>query len=85
VSDLRTRISLLNDGGERRALEDGIALLTDYRLAGIDSRRFAQLITLLQAGRSPFTAVLKPEAVAHELAWRWYAYAGGAASTTRGY
>jgi hypothetical protein len=85
VSDLRKRIALLDDGGERRALEDGVALLTDYRLANIDERRFAQLIALLQAGRSPFSAVLKPEAVARELSWRWYAYAGGAASTTRGY
>jgi hypothetical protein len=85
VSDLRKRVALLNDGGERRALEDGIALLTDYRLAGIDERRFMQLIATLQAGRSPFVSVLKPQAVARELAWRWYAYAGGAASTTRGY
>jgi hypothetical protein len=85
VSDLRNRVALLNDGGERRALEDGISLLTDYRLAGIDERRFVQLVVSLQAGRAPFATVLKPEAVGRELAWRWNAYAGGAASITRGY
>lgn len=78
VSDLRRRLALLDDGGERRAIEDGIALLTDYRLSGMDEQLFERLLASLRAGRSPVgLSVLKPEAIARELSRRWSAYAGG--------
>ena len=81
VSDLRRRLTLLDDGGERRAIEDGIALLTDYRLSGMDETLFERLLTSLRAGRSPVgLSVLKPEAIARELSRRWSAYAGGVGS-----
>lgn len=74
VADMRRRLALLGDNGDRRAVEDGIALLTDYRLNGMDEARFERLLTTLRSGRSPVRlAVLKPETVAAELARRWAA------------
>ena len=76
VSDLKQRLALLDDGGERRAIEDSIALLTDYRLSGMDEPLFERLLVSLRAGRSPVgLSVLKPEAIARELSRRWSAYA----------
>lgn len=76
VSDFRHRLALLSDGGDRRAVEDGIALLTDYRLSGMDESCFERLLATLRAGRSPVgLMVLKPEAIAGELASRWQRYA----------
>lgn len=73
--DMRRRLALLPDCGERRAVEDGIALLTDYRLSGMDVPRFETLLRTLRSGRSPVgLAVLKPQAIADELARRWAAY-----------
>lgn len=75
VNDLRKRLALLSDGGERRAVEDSIALLTDYRLSGMDETLFERLLASLRAGRSPVgLSVLKPDAIARELVRRWNAY-----------
>ncbi len=74
VADMRRRLALLGDTGDRRAVEDGIALLTDYRLSGMDEALFERLLNTLRSGRSPVRiAVLKPETIASELARRWYA------------
>jgi hypothetical protein len=75
IRDLRTRLALLNDCGERRAVEDGIALLTDFRLSDMDQPRFERLLASLRSGRSPVgLSVLKPEAIARELSERWLVY-----------
>lgn len=80
VADLRCRVGLLADNGDRRAIEDGIALLTDYRLTGMDEARLEKLLAMLRAGRSPVgLAVLKPERIGEELARRWAIYASEAA------
>lgn len=77
VADYRRRLALLGDSGDRRAVEDGIALLTDYRLSDMDGERFEKLLSMLRAGRSPVgLAVLRPEAIGEELARRWAAYCG---------
>ena len=84
VADLRERLALLNDGGDRRAIEDGIALLTDYRLSGMDAACFEKLLSTLRAGRSPVgLSVLKPEVLAGQLERRWMAYQEGAAVAAR--
>jgi len=76
VADYRRRLALLDDGGDRRAIEDSIALLTDYRLAGMDAGCFERLLGTLRAGRSPVAMrVLKPQTIAGDLARRWEAYA----------
>lgn len=75
TDDMRRRLALLPDCGERRAVEDGIALLTDYRLSGLDAARFETLLATLRAGRSPvWLAVLKPQVIADELGRRWADY-----------
>jgi hypothetical protein len=77
VADLRQRLALLADCGDRRAIEDGIALLTDYRLSGMDEACFEKLLSTLRSGRSPVgLAVLKPQAIGGELQRRWQAYSG---------
>ena len=82
VSDFRRRLALLGDGGGRRAVDDGISLLTDYRLGGMDETCFERLLATLRAGRSPVgLSVLKPEAIAGELASRWRLYAQEGAAT----
>lgn len=79
VGDLRRRLALLPDSGDRRAIEDGIALLTDYRLSDMDEERLEKLLATLRAGRSPVgLSVLKPETIAGELARRWEVYAAAA-------
>jgi hypothetical protein len=79
VADFRRRLALLDDGGDRRAIEESIALLTDYRLAGMDGACFERLLETLRAGRSPVALrALKPQAIAGELARRWDAYAHAA-------
>jgi len=76
VADFLRRLALLGDGGDRRALEDGIALLTDYRLSEMDETALERVIAMLRSGRSPVgMLVLKPEAIGGELARRWRAYA----------
>ncbi len=73
--DLRRRLALLSDSGDRRALEDGVALLMDARLDGMDAARFEGLLMTLDAGRSPSgLPVLKPQTLARELVARWEAY-----------
>jgi hypothetical protein len=79
VTDLRRRLPLLGDGGDRRAIEDGIALLTDYRVSGMDGQRFEVLLSTLRAGLT----VLKPEVIADELARRWQEYGAGVAVVAR--
>lgn len=81
VTDMRRRLVLLGaaprgqEDGDRRAVEDGIALLTDYRLTGMDEALFERLLATLRSGRSPVRlAVLKPETIAGELARRWSAF-----------
>ncbi|HXK32943.1 MAG TPA: hypothetical protein VNM91_02890 [Dehalococcoidia bacterium] len=75
VADYRRRLALLSDSGDRRAIEDGIALLTDHRLAGMDEEQFEKLLSMLLSGRSPVgLAVLKPHVIAGDLARRWKAY-----------
>lgn len=75
VADYRRRLGLLADSGDRRAIEDGIALLTDYRLAGMGEAEFEKLLSMLRSGRSPVgLAVLKPQAIGAELARRWELY-----------
>lgn len=75
VRDLRHRLALLDDCGERRAIEDGIALLTDYRLSGMDAALFERLLASLRAGRSPVRlTVLRPETIGRELSDRWRAH-----------
>lgn len=75
VADYRRRLALLSDSGDRRAIEDGIALLTDHRLAGMDQAQFEKLLSMLLSGRSPVgLAVLKPHVIAGDLARRWQAY-----------
>jgi len=72
VSEMRGRLALLGDCGDRRALEDGISLLTDYRLSGVDGAAFERLLATLRDGRSPvWLAVLRPEALGRELSERW--------------
>ena len=84
VTDLRRRLALLGDCGDRRAIEDGIALLTGYRLGGMDEACFEKLLSTLRAGRSPLgLAVLKPQAIAGELTRRWQEYVAGAAVAAR--
>jgi len=71
VAEFRRRLPLL-DGGDRRAIEDGIALLTSQRQGGMDEARFEWLLKTLRAGRAPKgRTVLKPRLVAAELARRW--------------
>jgi hypothetical protein len=85
VADFRGRLGLLGDGGDRRALEDGIALLTDYRLSEMDERDLERVINMLEGGRSPVgMLVLKPEVIGRELARRWGAYAGDRALAAAG-
>jgi hypothetical protein len=80
VAEYRRRLALLGDNGDRRAVEDGIALLTDYRLSDMDGERFEKLLSMLRAGRSPVgLTVLRPEAIGEELARRWAAYGARAA------
>jgi hypothetical protein len=80
VADFRRRLALLGDGGDRRAIEDGIALLTDLRLSGIDAAQFEELLSTLRAGRTPDGChLLRPEKIGTELARRWRAWAAEAA------
>jgi hypothetical protein len=75
VIDMRRRLALLDDDGDRRAIEDGIALLTDYRLSGMDETLFEKLLATLRAGRSPVgLSVLKPESIGAELSHRWHGF-----------
>jgi len=75
VRDMRRRLALLGDCGDRRAIEDGIALLTDCRDRDIDEARFETLLVTLRSGRAPAgLSLLKPQAFAQELDARWRAY-----------
>jgi hypothetical protein len=82
VAEYRRRLALLGDCGDRRAVEDGIALMLAQRPDGMDSAHFEKLLSTLCAGRSPVGQhVLRPEAIGHDLARRWREYAGGIPAT----
>ena len=84
VTGFRRRLALLPDGGDRRAIEDGIALLTHCLRGGMDEARLETLLSTLSAGRSPAgLAVLKPEVVARELTRGWQEYQSGVALAAR--
>ena len=78
LRDMRRRLALLDDDGDKRALEDGIALLTDYRLDGMDEAQFERLLAMLRAGRSPVgLSVLTPQTIGAELTRRWQMFVRG--------
>ena len=84
VTGFRRRLALLPDGGDRRAIEDGIALLTSCLRDGMDEARFEMLLSMLRAGRSPAgLAVLKPDVVARERTRCWQEYQAAAAVTAQ--
>ena len=84
MADLRRRLALLGDSGDRRTIEDGIALLSGCRAGGMDGPHFESLLSMLRAGRSPAgRSVLKPQAIACELTRRWHEYSAGAAVTAQ--
>ena|SRR5438552_2967810 len=84
ASAFRHRLALLDDDGDRRAIEDAIALLTDYRLSGMDEPAFERLIATMHEGRSPVAlAVLKPQTIAAELARGYEQYRRGVVASTR--
>ena len=51
VTGFRRRLALLSDGGDRRAIEDGIALLTHCLRSGMDEAQLETLLSTLRAGR----------------------------------
>jgi hypothetical protein len=68
VAEFRGRLALLGDSGDRRAIEDGIALLAAYRRSDMDVARFEMLLSTLRSGRCPDgLSVLRPERLAAEL------------------
>jgi hypothetical protein len=84
VSDFRRRLALLDDDGDRRAIEDAVALLTDYRLSGMDEPAFERLIATMREGRSPVAlTVLRPQAIAADLAREYEQHRGAVAANTR--
>jgi len=84
MADLRRRLALLGDSGDRRAIEDGIALLNRCRAGGMDEPHFESLLSMLRAGRSPAgRTVLKPQAIAGELTRRWHEHVAGVAVTAQ--
>jgi len=75
VAEYGQRLPLLCDGGDRRAVEDGMALLRGVRTARMDVRAFEVLLGTLCCDRAPDgVTLLKPRAIGHELARRWDAY-----------
>jgi hypothetical protein len=84
VTGFRRRLELLPDGGDRRAIEDGIALLTACLRGGMDEARLEMLLSTLRAGRAPAgLAVLKPEVIARELTRCWQEYQSGVVLAAR--
>lgn len=74
VADLRAASERAGTG-ERRRIDDRIALLTDYRLASFEEAQLDRLLAQLRAGRSPVRLfVTQPEAMAADLEQRWTAY-----------
>ena len=72
VADLRHRLALLDDDGDRRAIEDGIALLTEERTRGLNAPLFEHLLAGLRAAMAPAgSPVLRPEFIGRELSRRW--------------
>jgi hypothetical protein len=56
----------------RRSIEERIAMLTDYRLNGMDEAGFARLLATMASGRSPVALqTVQPQVFARELADRW--------------
>jgi hypothetical protein len=77
ASEYRARLALLGDSGERRALEDAVALLADARhwINGVDG--FKALVASLR-GRRARVSVLRPSVLADDLERRWQAYSDAA-------
>lgn len=78
VAEYRRRLVLLGDSGDRRVVEDGIALLTglqtSYRAGTMDGERFEKLLSMLRAGRAPAgRSLLRPAVIGEELWRRWMA------------
>jgi hypothetical protein len=72
--ELRWRLVFAGDAA-RVQIEDAIALLTDYRLSGMDAAAFHRLLATLRAGRSPVAlTATPPQTIARDLAARWAAY-----------
>jgi hypothetical protein len=77
MAEFRGRLALLGDSGDRRAIEDGIALLATYRRSDMDVARFEMLLSTLRSGRCPDgLSVLRPRMVGEEIGRRWAAYRG---------
>jgi hypothetical protein len=84
MAEFRGRLALLGDSGDRRAIEDGIALLAAYRRSDMDVARFEMLLSTLRSGRCPDgLSVLRPEAIGAELSQRWTAYPTGQGVTAQ--
>jgi hypothetical protein len=82
VTDLRQRLALLDDDGDRRSIEDGIALLREARARRMDALRFERLLAVLRAGTAPAEfAVLRPGLIGGELSRRWAEYVAPAVAT----
>ncbi|MDE3095913.1 MAG: hypothetical protein KGK07_07925 [Chloroflexota bacterium] len=80
----RAQLALLDDDGDRGALEDAITLLTDYRLCDIDAHAFLALLARMSQGRSPVALLAsRPERMAEDLAARWQAYRDAAGAARR--
>jgi hypothetical protein len=74
MAEFRGRLALLGDSGDRRAIEDGIALLMAYRRGDMDVARFEMLLSTLRSGRCPDgLSVLRPQLVGEEIGRRWAA------------
>jgi hypothetical protein len=84
MAEFRGRLALLGDSGDRRAIEDGIALLAAYRRSDMDVARFEMLLSTLRSGRCPDgLSVLRSEAIGAELSQRWTAYPTGQGVTAQ--
>ena len=75
VYHYREQLAATYDTGQRRIIEDAIALLTDYRLSDIDEGAFDALLTRMVGGRSPLAMIASDApAVGLELRGHWQAY-----------
>jgi hypothetical protein len=85
VADYGRRCVLLPDGGDRRALEDAIALLRRSRRRPLDAAAFERMLDALCAGVAPDGhSLLKPRDAGADLLARWAAWRGQA-GTSPGY
>lgn len=72
LAGYRARLAQSDDGGERSRTEDAIALLTDYRISGLDAAEFEAVLSRMGNGRAPVALLASsPQAVAADVARRW--------------